>query len=48
MKDKRNNKGTEAPHSSEPKKVHPTDEFVAAYNGGHSLVHLGSRLATLW
>jgi len=28
MKDKRNQRGTEAPHSSEPQKAHPTGEFV--------------------
>jgi len=28
MKDKRNNEGAEAPHSSEPQKAHPTGEFV--------------------
>jgi len=28
MEDKRNQQGAEAPHSSEPQKVHPTGEFV--------------------
>jgi len=28
MNDKRNNESTEAPHSSEPQKAHPTGEFV--------------------
>jgi len=28
MEDKRNQQGAEAPHSSEPQKAHPTDEFV--------------------
>jgi len=28
MEDKREQQGTEAPHSSEPPKAHPTDEFV--------------------
>ena len=28
MKDKRNNEGAEAPHSSEPQKARPTGEFV--------------------
>ena len=28
MKDKRNNEGAEAPHSSESQKAHPTGEFV--------------------
>jgi len=30
MEDKRNQRGTEAPHSSEPQKTHPTGEFVVA------------------
>ena len=47
MKDKTNKEGAEAPHSSEPQKAHPTGEFVVVeYNGGHSLLRLGSRLAT--
>jgi len=29
MEDKREQRGTEAPHSSEPQKTHPTGEFVA-------------------
>jgi len=28
MEDKKNQQGTEAPHSLEPQKAHPTDEFV--------------------
>jgi len=28
MEDKRSQRGTEAPHSSEPQKAHPTGEFV--------------------
>ena len=48
IKDKRNNEGAEASHLSEPQKAHPTGEFVVvAQNGGHSLLHLGSRLATV-
>jgi len=30
MEDKRNQRGAEAPHSSEPQKAHPTGEFVVA------------------
>jgi len=30
MEDKRNQQGTEAPHSSEHQKAHPTGEFVIA------------------
>jgi len=28
MEDKREQRGAEAPHLSEPQKAHPTDEFV--------------------
>jgi len=28
MEDKRNQRGAEAPHSSEPQKAHPIGEFV--------------------
>jgi len=28
MEDKKNQQGVEAPHLSEPQKVHPTSEFV--------------------
>jgi len=35
MEDKRNQRGAEAHHSSEPQKTHPTGEFVVvAQNGG--------------
>ena len=48
MKNKWNNEGAEVPHLSEPQKAHPTGEFViVAYIGGHSLLRLGFKLATV-
>jgi len=48
MEDDRNQRGAEAPHSSEPQKAHPTGEFVVvAQNGGCVPFCLGSRLVTV-
>ena len=46
IEDKR--QSAEGTHSSEPQKAYHTGEFViVAYNGGHVLLRLASRLATV-